>query len=106
MPDTAATWRCRPCATATGPAAAPIPTLAKRTDFHALQTIHPAIWADARARDALPARRPAMGREYRHGSRPGVELAARCFLLPWADGRGDRIVCLADDTFAPRRFWG
>src|SRR3546814_1349678 len=43
---------------------------------HEIQTCVAALWADARTRDALPARRAALGRADRIGACPSEELAA------------------------------
>src|SRR3546814_10158314 len=69
-----------------------------RSIFHVLQAIHPAIWADARTRDSLSARRPALGRAYRLRARAGAKLASCRVLLPWAYRYPDRIECLAVDA--------
>src|SRR3546814_16452709 len=77
----------------------PRPPRSTRTDarfpYTTLFRSHPAIWADARTRDSLSARRPALGRAYRLRARAGAKLASCRVLLPWAYRYPDRIECLA-----------
>src|SRR3546814_17539658 len=43
---------------------------------HEIQTCVAALWAEARTRDALPARRAAMGRAHPIGACPSEDMAA------------------------------
>src|SRR3546814_13804529 len=54
---------------------------------HEIQTCVAALWADARTRDALPARRAAMGRADRLVARPSHKLAAVAVLRGVPDNR-------------------
>jgi type IV secretion system protein TrbL len=65
----------------TAAAPAPLPTSRKGTT-DALQASRATLRANARARDTLSTRRPALGRADRIGARPGPQLAADGLRLP------------------------